>query len=224
MKPTTKKTTALLAASALLIAGVVTLIVVFRSRLNPGNTTVATNQQTTNYSDKNVTDSIRGGYIDNADTDDVNKVYAMYDAEFKALDTFSIKNYRTVYDVVDEFDRIRGFSFNKSNMNSICYIKDSLLRNKLIQVELQAFPVLRKIHAANLGKHKWEFDIHISAKGATNNELVLISQAFVNRSNLVQIHEQIQNYAFRLRFKKVIFRHKNDIEVIETNSATDDEL
>lgn len=223
MKPTTKKTTVLLAASVLFIAGVVTLIAVFKSRLNPGNTTVATNQQTTDYSDNNVTDSIRAGYINNAYTD-VNKVYAMYDAEFKALDTFSVNNYKSVYDVVDEFDRIRGFSFNMSNLDSTCYIKDSLLRAKLVRVEIQTFPVLRKIHAANLGKHKWEFDIHISAKEATNNELVLISQAFVNRSNLVQIHEQIQNYAFRLRFKKVIFRHKNDIEVIETNSATDDEL
>lgn len=223
MKPTTKKTTTLLATTAFLIAGVVMLVPIFKSRSNPHNTTTATTQQAINNNGNNTAGSSPDSDINNAD-DDVTKVYALYDAEYKALDTFSVNNYKSVYDVVDEFDRIRGFSFNKSNLDSTCYIKDSLLRAKLIQVEVQTFPVLRKIHAGNLEKHKWEFDIQISANGVTNNELVLISQAFVKRSNLIQIHEQIQNYAFRLRFKKIIFRYKNDIEVIETNSATDDEL
>lgn len=221
MKPTTKKTTTFLATTALFITGVVMLVVIFKSRSNPHNTTTATTQQATDNFGSNTAGSSADGDMNNGD---VTKVYALYDAEYKALDTFSVNNYKSVYDVVDEFDRIRGFSFNKSNLDSTCYIKDSLLRAKLLQVEIQTFPVLRKIHAGNLEKHKWEFDIQIYATGVTNNELVLISQAFVNRSNLVQIHEQIQNYAFRLRFKKIIFRYKNDIEVIETNSATDDEL
>ncbi|MFM2305666.1 MAG: hypothetical protein RLZZ367_335, partial [Bacteroidota bacterium] len=44
------------------------------------------------------------------------------------------------------------------------------------------------------------------------------------KANLQLVHEAIQNYAFRLRFKKVSFRNKKELETYKTNSAVDDEL
>lgn len=221
MKPTTKKTTTLLATTALLITGVVMLVVIFKSRSNPHNTTTATTQQATDNFASNTTGSSAEGDMNNGD---VTKIYAMYDAEYKALDTFSVGKYKTVYDVVDEFDRVRGFSFNKANLDSICYLKDSILRAKLLKIQIATFPVLRKKYADNLDKQKWDFDIHVFTDGPLYTNLILISPAFENKANLQQVHEAIQNYAFRFRFKNIIFRNKIDLETIKTNSTIDDEL
>lgn len=223
MKPTTKVTTAILAAIALLLVGAVMLVVIFKNRSNPLSTATVTNQQTADSLSNSTTESTAGGYINSTDTD-VAKIYATYDAEYKALDTFSVSNYKTVYDVVDEFDRVRGFSYNKANLDSICYLKDSLLRARLVKIQIATFPVLRKKHADNLDKQKWDFDINVSTNGPLNTNLILVSPAFENKANLQLVHEAIQNYAFRLRFKKVSFRNKKELETYKTNSAVDDEL
>ncbi len=223
MKPTTKVTTAILAITALLIAGGVMLVVVFKNRSNPHSATTVISQQTADSLSNSTAISTTNGYVNKIDVD-VAKIYAMYDAEYKALDTFSVSNYKTVYDVVDEFDRVRGFSFSKANTDSICYLKDSLLRARLVKIQIATFPILRKKHADNLDKQKWDFDINVSTNGPLNTSLILVSPAFENKANLQLVREAIQNYAFRLRFKKVSFRNKKELETYKTNSAVDDEL
>lgn len=218
-----KKSPTLVAAVTLFVAGIVILVFALNRYSGADSTNTTTTIQTTDSSESIANSSISGERDIEAGIDTI-LVYATYDAEYKALDTFSVNNYKTVYDVIDEFDRVRGFSFNKANLDSICYIKDSLLRARLIKIQIAAFPVIRKKYAENLDKQKWAFDISVYTAGPRNTSLILVSQAFENKANLQQVHEVVQNYAFRLRFKNIIFRNRTDLETFETNSATDNEL
>lgn len=80
------------------------------------------------------------------------------------------------------------------------------LKNKIIALQIQEFPKMRKHYADFAAKKLWSDDMEVNANGSGYTKLMLISAKFAANKNKESAQDAIRGVVSALRFKQVAYK------------------
>lgn len=81
--------------------------------------------------------------------------------------------------------------------------ENNILKTKLISIQRQLYPKLRKLFAEDAGKKLWENDIKVTSSGTT---ITFSGYQFAANINIKESYEAISQSLHQLRFKRANFK------------------
>ncbi|MFW0862067.1 MAG: hypothetical protein ACKKL6_00565 [Candidatus Komeilibacteria bacterium] len=80
------------------------------------------------------------------------------------------------------------------------------LEQKVSQLQVKEFPLMRKNYADMLAEKLWEENLEVVIKGSSNDTLELISGVFASNKNIADIQSTIESMLELLRFSRVNYK------------------
>ena len=80
------------------------------------------------------------------------------------------------------------------------------LKQKVSQIQVKEFPLMRKAYGEEMGKAVWEENMDIRVYGSANENVDFVSAIFSNNKNIKQIHLSALELLQGLRFDRVNYK------------------
>jgi len=117
---------------------------------------------------------------------------------------------------------------NKAESSSDTEIKNlgKTLKEKVILVQVEEFPLMRKAYADIMKAAMWEYDMDVKISGNLNTALTLTSYTFATNKNIKTIHDGIADLLNKLRFVRVNYKWSeySEYTYLDLPSPKDNEI
>ena len=117
---------------------------------------------------------------------------------------------------------------NEAEKNSDQEINDlgKKLEQKVKQIQIKEFPLMRKSYGEIVNTTLWEHNIDVKVFGASNNTIELTGALFANNKNIKDTQAEIQEMLQLLRFDRINYKwykYDNDYTYFDLESHRDNE-
>ena len=101
------------------------------------------------------------------------------------------------------------------------------LEQKVKQIQIKEFPLMRKSYGEIVGATLWEHNIDVKVFGTSNNTIELTGALFANNKNIKDTQAEIQEMLQLLRFDRIDYKwykYDDDYTYFDLESYRDNEI
>ncbi|HVZ95412.1 MAG TPA: hypothetical protein VG847_00950 [Chitinophagaceae bacterium] len=151
-----------------------------------------------------------------------------------SIDQFS-KDYKrakdrtTIADIKDEADELDQTADDLKNIiaNNRYKKRSEVLRNLLLKIQREDFPIMRKTYIKIFKEQLWDQDINVEGYGPRWDNISYVAGIFASHANIKEFYSNIETSINLLRFKRVNFKWIEDDDnytYYKVDSKKDSEL